>query len=53
MTMVYTQHKFKDSDIPIDDFRAMPIIAKYFIDKNLEDIVVVSPDHGGATRARV
>ncbi len=32
-------------DIPIDDFRAMPIIAKYFIDKNLEDIVVVSPDH--------
>ena len=40
-------------DIPIDDFRAMPIIAKYFIDKNLEDIVVVSPDHGGATRAHV
>ena len=40
-------------DIPIDDFRAMPIIAKYFIDKNLEDIVVVSPDHVGATRARV
>lgn len=39
-------------DIPIDDFRAMPIIAKYFIDKNLDDIVVVSPDHGGATRAR-
>ena len=40
-------------DIPIDDFRAMPIIAKYFIDKNLEDIVVVSPDHGGAARAGV
>ena len=39
-------------DIPIDDFRAMPIIAKYFIDKNLDDIVVVSPDDGGATRAR-
>ena len=39
-------------DIPIDDFRAMPIIAKYFIDKELDDIVVVSPDHGGATRAR-
>lgn len=30
-------------DIPIDDFRAMPIIAKYFIDKNLEDIVVAPP----------
>ena len=39
-------------DIPIDDFRAMPLIARYFIDKQLEDIVVVSPDHGGATRAR-
>lgn len=39
-------------DIPIDDFRAMPIIAKYFIEKQLQDIVVVSPDHGGATRAR-
>ena len=25
-------------DIPIDDFRAMPIIAKYFIDKNLDEM---------------
>jgi ribose-phosphate pyrophosphokinase len=41
-------------DVPIDDFRAMPILAKYFLDKKLdkENIVVVSPDHGGATRAR-
>ncbi len=41
-------------DIPIDDFRAMPIIARYFLEKGLDtnDIVVVSPDHGGATRAR-
>lgn len=41
-------------DIPIDDFRAMPIIAQYFLEKGLDtnDIVVVSPDHGGATRAR-
>ena len=39
-------------DIPIDDFRALPTMAKYFIEKELEDIVVVSPDHGGATRAR-
>jgi len=39
-------------DIPIDDFRAIPIIAKYFLEKNLEDVVVVAPDHGGATRAR-
>jgi ribose-phosphate pyrophosphokinase len=41
-------------DIPIDDFRAMPIIAKYFLEKGLDknELVVVSPDHGGATRAR-
>lgn len=41
-------------DIPIDDFRAMPILAKYFLDKNWskDDLIVVSPDHGGATRAR-
>jgi len=39
-------------DIPIDDFQALPILAKYFIEKNLDDVVIVSPDHGGATRAR-
>lgn len=39
-------------DIPIDHFQAMPIFADYFKEKNLENIVVVSPDHGGVTRAR-
>jgi len=41
-------------DVPIDDFRAMPILAKYFLDRHFdkEEIVVVSPDHGGASRAR-
>ena len=39
-------------DIPIDDFRALPTMAKYFLEKDLDDVVVVSPDHGGATRAR-
>lgn len=39
-------------NIPIDNFRALPILAEYFDEKNLEDIVVVSPDHGGTTRAR-
>ena len=40
-------------DIPIDNFRGMPILVDYFrgILKN-EDIVIVSPDHGGAVRAR-
>ncbi|MDY0063721.1 MAG: ribose-phosphate pyrophosphokinase [Bacilli bacterium] len=39
-------------DIPIDNFEALPILVQYFKDKNIEDIVVVSPDHGGTTRAR-
>ena len=39
-------------NIPIDNFFAMPIFAEYFLNKGLEDIVVVSPDHGGTTRAR-
>lgn len=39
-------------DIPIDHLQGVPIIADYFKAKNLEDIVVVSPDHGGVTRAR-
>ncbi len=39
-------------DIPIDNFLALPIFAEYFVQKDLEDIVVVSPDHGGTTRAR-
>ncbi len=41
-------------NIPIDDFRGLPIIANYFekSEINLEEVTVVSPDHGGATRAR-
>lgn len=39
-------------DIPIDHFYAMPIIADYFLEKGLQNIIVVSPDHGGVTRAR-
>ena len=39
-------------DIPADDISAIPIIGKYFKELNLQDVVVVSPDHGGTTRAR-
>lgn len=39
-------------NIPIDNFLALPILAEYFDKMNLSDIVVVSPDHGGAARAR-
>ena len=37
---------------PIDDMTALPILGSYFKSLNLEDICVVSPDHGGAVRAR-
>ncbi len=41
-------------DIPIDDMTAVPMIGRYFLDKHFpnEDLVVVSPDHGGVVRAR-
>lgn len=39
-------------DIPVDHLLGVPILADYFQEKNLEDVVVVSPDHGGVTRAR-
>lgn len=39
-------------DIPIDNFPAAPLLASYFQKLPTEDLVVVSPDHGGATRAR-
>ena len=40
-------------DIPADDISALVIIGNYFLSKNFgQDVVVVSPDHGGTTRAR-
>jgi ribose-phosphate pyrophosphokinase len=39
-------------DIPVDHLLGVPILAKYFREKGLEEVVVVSPDHGGVTRAR-
>ncbi|NCC54145.1 MAG: ribose-phosphate pyrophosphokinase [Erysipelotrichia bacterium] len=39
--------------IPNDDLSAVSLFGQYFRAKHLEgEIVVVSPDHGGATRAR-
>ena len=37
-------------DIPVDHL--VGILARYFKDKALEDVCVVSPDHGSVTRAR-
>lgn len=39
-------------DIPVDQLMGVPILADYFKEKQLDDIVVVSPDHGGVIRAR-
>ncbi len=39
-------------NIPVDHLLGVPILAKYFIEKNLEDVVVVSPDLGSVTRSR-
>ncbi|MDA8235807.1 MAG: ribose-phosphate diphosphokinase [Clostridia bacterium] len=39
-------------DIPVDHLPGVPILAEYFSNKNLKDVVVVSPDLGGVTRAR-
>jgi ribose-phosphate pyrophosphokinase len=38
-------------NIPVDELTAVPMIARYFIDKHLEDVVVVT-DLGFAKRAR-
>jgi len=41
-------------NIPIDNFPAAPLLADYFLyNKPLENTVIVSPDHGGVTRARI
>lgn len=41
-------------DIPVDHLLGAPLIANYFLDQDLcgDGVVVVSPDHGGVTRAR-
>ena len=40
-------------DIPVDNLMGAPLLADYFLRNNLQkDAVVVSPDHGGVTRAR-
>ncbi|WP_407272206.1 ribose-phosphate diphosphokinase [Radiobacillus sp. PE A8.2] len=39
-------------DIPVDQLVGVPILSEHFTEKNLGDIVVVSPDHGGVVRAR-
>ena len=39
-------------DVPVDHLYGASILAKYINEKNLGDVIVVSPDLGGVTRAR-
>ncbi len=39
-------------DIPVDHLPAAPILSQYFLNKNISDLVVVSPDAGGVSRSR-
>jgi len=39
-------------DIPVDHMTAVPLLAEHFAKKDTHDLVVVSPDMGGVTRAR-
>ncbi|MDX9888977.1 MAG: ribose-phosphate pyrophosphokinase [Anaerovoracaceae bacterium] len=39
-------------NIPVDHLLGVPILVKYFRDQAIEDLVIVSPDHGSVTRAR-
>lgn len=40
-------------DIPVDHLMGAPLLADYFIEHGVaKDAVVISPDHGGVTRAR-
>lgn len=38
--------------MPVDHLLGLPIITSYFKEKNIDDLVIVSPDHGSVTRAR-
>jgi ribose-phosphate pyrophosphokinase len=40
-------------DIPVDNLLAEPVLSKYYAAKNIEDLVLVSPDVGNVKRARV
>jgi ribose-phosphate pyrophosphokinase len=39
-------------NIPMDNLMGLSTLANYILDKKLDNVCVVSPDHGGVTRAR-
>ncbi len=49
----FHQHQIQGFfDIPVDHLYAAPVLTQYFLDKGLEDLVVVAPDVGSAKMAR-
>ncbi|TVP55618.1 MAG: ribose-phosphate pyrophosphokinase [Gemmatimonadales bacterium] len=49
----FHQHQIQGFfDVPVDHLYASPVIIRYFLEKNLEDMVVVAPDVGSAKMAR-
>ncbi len=38
--------------IPVDHLVGLPLLGRYFAEKQIEDLVIVSPDHGSVPRAR-
>ncbi|MGM0501100.1 MAG: ribose-phosphate diphosphokinase [Bacillota bacterium] len=39
-------------DIPVDNLLGAPLLSNYFVEKDLDDVIVVAPDIGGVKRAR-
>lgn len=39
-------------DIPVDHLLGVPILVDYYKEKQMDNLVIVSPDHGSVTRAR-
>jgi ribose-phosphate pyrophosphokinase len=39
-------------EIPVDHLFGMPLLVKHFRSRHIDDLVIVSPDHGSVTRAR-
>jgi len=39
-------------DLPVDHLSSVPLIADYFLARQLKDVVAISPDHGGILRTR-
>ncbi len=49
----FHQHQIQGFfDIPVDHLYAAPVITRYFLEKELTDLVVVAPDVGSAKMAR-